>query len=81
MPEGIVPSELPRQESAPVSRRQTPSLFDRISTPPPTLPSFHQYEVPDEDTRASTPEPIKVTRAKKKGPSSAKKKRTVNPDG
>lgn len=75
MPEGIVP-EAPRQASAPASR----GLFDRISTPPPTLPSFQQYEVPDEDTRASTPEPIKVTRAKKKGPSSTKKKRTMNPD-
>ncbi|KIK97687.1 hypothetical protein PAXRUDRAFT_200770 [Paxillus rubicundulus Ve08.2h10] len=80
MPEGVV-STSPRQESAPVSRQQTPSLFERILTPPPTLPSFHQYEVPEEDhTRASTPEPIKVTRVKKKGPSSAKKKRAVNPD-
>lgn len=80
MPEGAV-SEPPRQESAPASRQPTPGLFDRISTPPPTLPSFQQYEVPEEDARASTPEPIKVTRAKKKGPSSTKKKRTVNPDG
>ncbi|KAF8433480.1 hypothetical protein L210DRAFT_3556243 [Boletus edulis BED1] len=40
-----------------------------------------QYDVPDEDTQASTPEPIKVTRAKKKGPSSTKKKQRVNPDG
>ncbi|KAI9570124.1 adaptin N terminal region-domain-containing protein [Boletus coccyginus] len=80
MPEGVV-LEPPRQESAPVSRQHTPSLFDRVSTPPPTLPSFQQYEVPDDDTRASTPEPIRVTRAKKKGPSSTKKKRTLNPDG
>ncbi|KIJ07920.1 hypothetical protein PAXINDRAFT_139610 [Paxillus involutus ATCC 200175] len=80
MPEGVV-STPPRQESAPVSRQQTPSLFDRISTPPPTLPSFYQYEVPEEDhTRTSTPEPIKVTRVKKKGTSSAKKKRAVNTD-
>ncbi|KAF8131643.1 adaptin N terminal region-domain-containing protein [Boletus edulis] len=80
MPEGVV-SEPPREESAPAFRHPTPGLFDRISTPPPTLPSFHQYDVPDEDTRASTPEPIKVTRAKKKGPSSTKKKQRVNPDG
>ena len=79
MPEGVV-SESLRQESAPVPQQQTLGLFDRISTPPPTLPSFQQYEVPGEDTRASTPEPIKVTRAKKKGPSSTKKKRTVNPE-
>lgn len=81
MPDGVVSEPPPRQASAPVSRQQTPSLFDRISTPPPTLPSFQQYEVPDEDARASTPEPIKVTRARKKGPSSTKKKRTVNPEG
>jgi len=81
MPEGVVVSEGHRQESAPASLPRSPGFFDRISTPPPTLPSFQQYEVADEDARASTPEPIKVTRAKKKGPSSAKKKRTViNPD-
>ncbi|KAG9313936.1 adaptin N terminal region-domain-containing protein [Chiua virens] len=79
MPAGAV-SEPIRQTSTPGSQQQTPGLFDRISTPPPTLPSFQQYEVPDEDTRASTPEPIKVTRAKKKGPSSTKKKRPVVPD-
>jgi len=81
MPEGVVVSEGHRQESAPASLPRSPGFFDRISTPPPTLPSFQQYEVADEDARASTPEPIKVTRAKKKGPSSTKKKRTViNPD-
>ncbi|KAF9245651.1 adaptin N terminal region-domain-containing protein [Melanogaster broomeanus] len=80
MPEGVV-STPPRQESAPISRQQTPGLFDRISTPPPSLPSFQQYEVPEEDhTRTSTPEPIKVTRAKKKAASSAKKKRIIKPD-
>ncbi|KIJ66444.1 hypothetical protein HYDPIDRAFT_87029 [Hydnomerulius pinastri MD-312] len=80
MPVGAASTPTP-QESAPVSRQQTPGLFDRISTPPPTLPSFQQYEVPDEDhTRTSTPEPIKVTRAKKKSTPAGKKKRTVQPE-
>jgi AP-3 complex subunit delta-1 len=64
---------------APSSRRQTPNLFDVTTTPPPPLPSFQSYEVPDDELRTSTPEPIKVTRAKKKGTSTAKKKRTVKP--
>jgi AP-3 complex subunit delta-1 len=39
------------------------------------MASFPQYEVVDE-VRTSTPEPIKVTRTKKKTP--GKKKRTQN---
>ncbi|KAG2050585.1 Adaptor protein complex AP-3 delta subunit [Suillus hirtellus] len=79
MPVGAV---ITSQPSAPVpsSRRQTPNLFDTTATPPPSLPSFQSYEVPDDELRTSTPEPIKVTRAKKKGTSTVKKKRTVKPD-
>ncbi|EGN93647.1 hypothetical protein SERLA73DRAFT_97586 [Serpula lacrymans var. lacrymans S7.3] len=64
------------QPSTPSSRRPTPSPFDRPTTP---LTSFQPYEVPDEP-RASTPDPIKVVRSKKKGTSSAKKKRTIKPE-
>ncbi|KAI5998114.1 adaptin N terminal region-domain-containing protein [Pisolithus albus] len=76
MPEGAMPAT-PQSHSAPISRQQTPSLFERISTPPPILPSFQQYDVPESDVRASTPEPIKVTKAKRKGASTGKKKRTT----
>ncbi|KAI6031280.1 adaptin N terminal region-domain-containing protein [Pisolithus microcarpus] len=76
MPEGAM-SATPQSHSAPISRQQTPSLFERISTPPPILPSFQQYDVPESDVRASTPEPIKVTKAKRKGTSTGKKKRTT----
>ncbi|KAJ2927707.1 hypothetical protein H1R20_g9399, partial [Candolleomyces eurysporus] len=41
--------------------------------PQPMLSSFPQYEVPESELRASTPEPIKVVRSKKTG---GKKKRT-----
>ncbi|KAJ2923145.1 hypothetical protein H1R20_g13948, partial [Candolleomyces eurysporus] len=41
--------------------------------PQPILSSFPQYEVPESELRASTPEPIKVVRSKKTG---GKKKRT-----
>ncbi|KAH8835125.1 Adaptor protein complex AP-3 delta subunit [Flagelloscypha sp. PMI_526] len=62
--------------SIPSSRSHTPSL------PPPTGSAFAftQYEGADDDTtRTSTPEPIKVTRTKKKkGP--GRKKLTENTD-
>lgn len=81
MPEGATPIP-PQFHSAPITRQQTPSLFERISTPPPVLPSFQQYEVPEDEPRSSTPEPIKVTRAKKKGTSNKKKRmpKTVQPE-
>ncbi|KAG1868262.1 adaptin N terminal region-domain-containing protein [Suillus subalutaceus] len=79
MPAGIVITPQP-STPVPSSRRQTPNLFDVTATPPPPLPSFQSYEVPDDELRTSTPEPIKVTRAKKKGTSTAKKKRTVKPE-
>ncbi|KAH7930472.1 Adaptor protein complex AP-3 delta subunit [Leucogyrophana mollusca] len=75
MPRGAVATPQP---SLPPSRRPTPGLFDR-STTPPSLPSFQQYELSDDNARAATPEPIKVVRAKKKG-SSTKKKRSVKPE-
>ncbi|KAG6334130.1 hypothetical protein ID866_4953 [Astraeus odoratus] len=76
MPSGAIPTP-PQSQSAPITRQQTPNLFERISTPPPILPSFQQYEVPDDEPRASTPKPIKVTRARKKGATTGKKKRTA----
>lgn len=76
MPEGAIPTP-PLSQSAPITRQQTPSLFERISTPPPILPSFQQYDVPGNDARASTPEPIKVTRVKRKGTGTGKKKHTT----
>jgi len=80
MPEGATPTP-PQSHSAPITRQQTPSLFERISTPPPVLPSFQQYEVPEDEPRSSTPEPIKVTRAKKKGTGTKKRTpKTVQPE-
>ncbi|KAJ7657986.1 Ap3d1 protein [Mycena rosella] len=64
MPEGAV---VPSRTITPVPRES------RASTP--MMTSFPQYEVADEG-RTSTPEPIKVTRPKKKTP--GKKKRTQN---
>ncbi|RDB29294.1 AP-3 complex subunit delta-1 [Hypsizygus marmoreus] len=72
MPEGAIVT--PRN-STPVSRQQTPIPSESRVPTPPRLSSFPQYEVPDDDgLRTSTPEPIKVTRTKKKG--AGKKKRT-----
>ncbi|KAG2365496.1 adaptin N terminal region-domain-containing protein [Suillus spraguei] len=79
MPMGAVITPQP-STPVPSSRRQTPNLLDVATMPPPSLPSFQSYEVPDDELRTSTPEPIRVTRAKKKGTSTAKKKRTVKPE-
>ncbi|KAJ7610855.1 adaptin N terminal region-domain-containing protein [Roridomyces roridus] len=68
MPDGAVLPPLP----------VTPSPRSTGGTNTPTrgamATSFPQYEVDDEAVRTSTPEPIKVTRSKKKTP--GKKKRT-----
>ncbi|KAG5654164.1 hypothetical protein H0H81_006876 [Sphagnurus paluster] len=72
MPEGAIPSNQP---SATLSRQVTPPGDTRAATPS-RLSSFPPYEVPDDVIRTSTPEPIKVTRTKKKG--TGKKKRTPN---
>ncbi|KAK0217615.1 adaptin N terminal region-domain-containing protein [Armillaria nabsnona] len=69
MPEGAVvksASSTPRNISTP--SRGTPP-------PPPQISSFPQYDVPD-DPRTSTPEPILVTRSKKKKTGTGRKKRT-----
>jgi len=65
MPEGVVLSP-PQRETPPVG------------TPTSRASSFPPYE--EDPTRSSTPEPIKVTRAKKKGTASGKKKRTAQVD-
>ncbi|KAJ7754976.1 adaptin N terminal region-domain-containing protein [Mycena maculata] len=67
MPAGAVaPSLVPSRTMTPVSPES--------STPARMMSSFPQYEV--DEIRTSTPEPIKVTRPKKKTP--GKKKRTQN---
>lgn len=69
MPESAVvksASSTPRNISTP--SRGTPP-------PPPQISSFPQYNVPD-DPRTSTPEPILVTRSKKKKTGTGRKKRT-----
>lgn len=72
MPEGAIST------SASSSRRHTPALPELSAPTPLRVTSFPEYEVPGEDgsTRTSTPDAIKVTRAKKKG--TGKKKRTQN---
>ncbi|KAG6817562.1 hypothetical protein H0H87_006939 [Tephrocybe sp. NHM501043] len=70
MPEGAVAS---KPASGPVSRQESPIPGENDVSIPARLSSFPPYEVPD-DVRTSTPEPIKVTRTKKKG--TGKKKRT-----
>ncbi|KAJ7040260.1 armadillo-type protein [Mycena alexandri] len=63
-------------DSIPVVRLDDmPSLAATTNTPTRMLSSFPQYEV-DDEVRTSTPEPIQVTRTKKKTP--GKKKRTQN---
>jgi AP-3 complex subunit delta-1 len=59
------------------------STFPAIDRPPstqrssPAPSSFHVYDAGDDEVpRTSTPDPIKVTRPKKKGATGAKKKRT-----
>ena len=68
MPEGAM---VRPQPSVTVSRQQTPE--SKAPTPPRISP-FPAYEVPEDEVRTGTPDPIKVTRSKKKGP--GKKKRT-----
>ncbi|KAJ7292982.1 adaptin N terminal region-domain-containing protein [Mycena rebaudengoi] len=58
--------------ASPSPRTGTP-VTPRSNTPTRVITSFPQYEVLD-DVRTSTPEPVKVTRPKKKTP--GKKKRT-----
>ncbi|GLB43563.1 putative part of the AP-3 complex, an adaptor-related complex which is not clathrin-associated [Lyophyllum shimeji] len=71
MPEGAV---APAQSSAPTSGQHTPVPHESRTSTPSRLSPFPSYEVPDDVDRPSTPDPIKVTRVKKKG--TGKKKRT-----
>ncbi|KAG6911280.1 hypothetical protein DXG01_002119 [Tephrocybe rancida] len=71
MPEGAV---VVKPASVPISRQGTPAPGESNTPIPARLTSFPPYEVPDDDVRTSTPEPIKVMRPKKKG--TGKKKRT-----
>ncbi|KAJ7070698.1 adaptin N terminal region-domain-containing protein [Mycena amicta] len=72
MPQGAIsPPTVPREGSNASTRATTPALGT-----PSRITSFPQYDVPDAEIRTSTPEPIKVTRTKKKTP--GKKKRTQN---
>ncbi|OBZ78815.1 AP-3 complex subunit delta-1 [Grifola frondosa] len=76
MPEGAVhPASQPPE-------RDSPSAFEnaapKTTTVPPSL--VPQYDLGDEIPRTGSPQPIKVTRAKKKGTGGGKKKRTSKPD-
>ncbi|KAF8079147.1 adaptin N terminal region-domain-containing protein [Lyophyllum atratum] len=71
MPEGAVASN---PASKPTSRQQTPVPGESHPYTASRLSAHSPYEVPDDVIRTSTPDPIKVTRAKKKG--TGKKKRT-----
>lgn len=71
MPEGApLPTSLPTSQKP--SRSTTPNGV--LHQP---LPSFPLYVVDDEIPRTGTPEPIKVTRVKKKGTGKKSVKRTV----
>lgn len=57
----------------PTTERPTPT-----SRPLTTISSFPVYNAGDDEVpRTSTPDPIKVTRPKKKGTGTGKKKRTA----
>lgn len=81
--------ELPQGSlSRPVSRQNNINTTEASGNPfkngtPPAValpPSFPQYEVEDDVEPSAAPPPIKVTRAKKKGTTSGKKKRTHTVD-
>jgi hypothetical protein len=67
-----MPAGVPNRSSTPAPRQETPTLRDNTKLAP--LSSVPPYELSDDGTRTSTPEPIKVK--KKKG--SSKKKRTTD---
>ncbi|TFY81023.1 hypothetical protein EWM64_g2988 [Hericium alpestre] len=70
MPEGAITP--PPPQSQPASKPMTPI---RNGTPSTLVPSFAEYVTEDEIPRIGTPEPIKVTRAKKSTGTGKKKKR------
>ncbi|KAI0059437.1 Adaptor protein complex AP-3 delta subunit, partial [Artomyces pyxidatus] len=76
MPDGTPPAPAPSQKlsrsASPHTNGKSPPASTALPGPPP---SFPEYIVEDEVPRTGTPEPIKVTRAKKKGAGTTKKKR------
>ncbi|KAL0061526.1 AP-3 complex subunit delta [Marasmius tenuissimus] len=73
--------EMPEGAAQPIlasSKSRTPRQQTPVSSPVPsgTLSPYPVYEAPGEDTRPSTPDPVKVTRPKKK-----KVKKSVTPVG
>ncbi|TFY69220.1 hypothetical protein EVJ58_g565 [Rhodofomes roseus] len=78
LPQGSLSRPVSRPVSRQTNKDDANSLRDGAS-PAVAPPSFPLYEVEDEIARTATP-PIKVTRAKKKGTSSGKKKWTKTGD-
>jgi AP-3 complex subunit delta-1 len=70
---GEMPEGIPLPPSGPASRGQTPTPGNNGPTTFLRSSSFP----PEDLARTSTPEPIKVTRAKKKGTGAGKKKRNA----
>ncbi|THV06465.1 Ap3d1 protein [Dendrothele bispora CBS 962.96] len=77
--------EMPRNAVAPLtqplppSRQSTPGPVVATPSPVPLLSNaFQQYEGADADTRASTPDPVVVIRAKKKAKTATGKKKRIN---
>ncbi|KZT08745.1 Ap3d1 protein [Laetiporus sulphureus 93-53] len=79
MPEGAVAVAV---ADTSIEAQPPPSANPSKDSAQPTAPpsSFPPYEMEDELSHTATPPPIKVTRAKKKGTSSGKKKRTNKVD-
>ncbi|KDQ63013.1 hypothetical protein JAAARDRAFT_75593 [Jaapia argillacea MUCL 33604] len=78
--QGEMPNSTPLRTSSPAPAPSTPQRNG--TPPPPAQPSYLVYEPVDDIPRTTTPQPIKVTRAKKKGTGTAsgKKKRTGKVD-
>jgi AP-3 complex subunit delta-1 len=72
MPEGAIPKAL-----LSLTKTSEPDKLSLRSMPSTPLPAFPQYDV---EEGARTPEPIKVTRMKKKGTGKKKKPRDVGDD-
>ncbi|ETW86760.1 hypothetical protein HETIRDRAFT_166278 [Heterobasidion irregulare TC 32-1] len=74
--DGEMPEGVPLPASLPISQKPSRSITPNGVLHQP-LPSFPLYVVDDEIPRTGTPEPIKVTRIKKKGTGKKSVKRTV----
>ncbi|CCL98144.1 uncharacterized protein FIBRA_00138 [Fibroporia radiculosa] len=77
MPEAVLPAPAPG--TTPNSKAMTSPEQDGAQAVH-TASFFPPYEIEDEIPRTATPPPIKVTRAKKKGVTSGRKKRTQKVD-